>query len=94
MTLCQSITRSLFPLDEKELEKKGFCIWDVKPGTYVVFDCIGNDGDCIGETWKQFFNEFLPQTGYDVAEATDYELYPDKKSNVFCELWIPIKKKA
>ena len=80
--------------DEKELEKKGFCIWDVNPGTYVVFDCIGKDGDCIGETWKQFFNEFLPQTGYDVAEETDYELYFDKESNVFCELWIPIKKKA
>lgn len=38
--------------DVAEMEKAGFCVWDVKPGTYVVFDCIGEDGDCIGETWE------------------------------------------
>ena len=35
-----------------EMKKAGYSIWDVKPGTYVVFDCIGEDGDCIGETWE------------------------------------------
>lgn len=29
----------------EEMEKAGYRIWDVKPGTYVVFDCIGEDGD-------------------------------------------------
>jgi AraC family transcriptional regulator len=32
--------------------------------------------------------------GYEAAEATDYELYYDNgRSDLFCELWIPIRKK-
>ena len=80
--------------DLAELEKAGFSIWDVKPGTYVVFDCIGKDEVCIRDTWAKFYKEFLPQMGYEAEEATDYELYYDNgRSDLFCELWIPIKKK-
>ena len=46
--------------DLAELEKAGYTIWDVKPGTYVVFDCMGEDGDCISDTWTKFYKEFLP----------------------------------
>lgn len=78
----------------KELEAKGFRLWVVKPGTYVVFECIGEDGDCIGQTWERFYKEFLPQMGYEAEEETDYELYFDKgKPGVFCELWIPVRKR-
>ena len=80
--------------DLKELEAKGFKLWVVKPGTYVVFECIGEDGDCIGQTWERFYKEFLPQMGYEAEEETDYELYFDKgKPGVFCELWIPVRKR-
>ncbi len=81
--------------DLSEMENKGFRIWDVKPGMYVVFDCIGTDGNCIKEMWSEFYKEFLPQMGYEAAEETDYELYFEKeKPGVFCELWIPVRKKA
>lgn len=80
--------------DFAEMEKAGYRIWDVKPGTYVVFECIGENGDCIGDTWEKFYKEFLPQMGYEATEATDYEIYFEKgRSGVFCELWIPIIKK-
>lgn len=80
--------------DQADLEKKGFRIWDVNPGTYVAFDCVGEDGDCIAKTWVKFYKEFLPQMGYESSEETDYELYFDgTRPDVFCELWIPIKKK-
>ncbi len=80
--------------DVEELKKKGFTIWDVNPGTYVVFECYGKDGDCITETWSRFYKEFLPQMGYEAAEETDYELYlANGKPGLFCELWIPIIKK-
>ena len=36
--------------DLAEMEKQGYTVWDVAPGTYVVFECIGEDGDCISET--------------------------------------------
>lgn len=82
------------PFDLAEMEKAGYHIWDVKPGTYVVFDCIGEDGDCITQAWSKFYKEFLPQMGYESAEETDYEIYFEKgREELFCELWIPIKKK-
>lgn len=82
------------PYDMAELEKAGFRLWDVKAGTYVVFECIGENGDCIGETWKRFYNEFLPQTGYEAVDETDYELYLDSgRPGLMCELWIPVRKK-
>ena len=75
-----------------EMEKAGYSLWDVKPGTYVVFDCIGEDGDCITETWSKFYKEFLPQMGYESSEETDYEIYYEKgRPGLFCELWIPVK---
>ena len=76
------------------MESRGFRFWDVKPGTYVVFECIGDDGDCISQTWAKFYQEFLPQMGYEAEAETDYEIYPDVvNEGVFCELWIPVKKK-
>ncbi len=80
--------------DEAELEKAGFRIWNVKAGTYVVFECVGENGDCITETWARFYKEFLPQMGYEAEDETDYEKYFDQgKKGVFCELWIPVRKK-
>ena len=79
--------------DLNEMEKLGFSIWNVEPATYVVFECMGENGDCISATWAKFFKEFLPQTGYVVEELTDYEIYFENgKEGLFCELWIPIKK--
>ena len=87
------VDEDTLPFDLDEMIELGFSIWDVEGGTYVVFDCIGEDGDCISDTWAKFYKEFLPQTGYKVKEATDYEIYLDvAKPNLFCELYIPIEK--
>jgi AraC family transcriptional regulator len=80
--------------DLSEQEHLGCHLWDVNPGTYVVFDCMGENGNCISQTWAKFYQEFLPQMGYETSEETDYELYPQKgKDGLFCELWVPIKRK-
>lgn len=88
------IDEETMDFDVDEMKKAGYCIWDVKPGTYAVFDCIGEDGDCISDTWSKFYKEFLPQMGYESEEATDYEIYLEKgRKGLFCELWIPVRKK-
>lgn len=80
--------------DSAKMEEAGFRLWDVKPGTYVVFDCMGEDGDCISDTWAKFYQEFLPQMGYEAEMETDYEIYFEKgRPGLFCELWVPVKKK-
>ena len=81
--------------DLEEMQKAGYRLWDVKPGMYAVFECMGQDGDCISQTWAKFYQEFLPQMGYEAETETDYELYPEKGSEgLFCQLWVPVKKKA
>ena len=80
--------------DFEKMKKDGYCIRSVKPGTYAVFECIGEEADCISETWERFYKEFLPQMGYEAAEEPDYEIYYEKgREGLFCELWIPVKKK-
>ena len=82
------------PFDAGEMAAAGFRIWDVKAGTYVVFDCMGSDGECISETWARFYKEFLPQMGYEAQAETDYEIYFEKEiPGLFCQLWIPVRKK-
>ena len=80
--------------DPVQMERAGYRMWTVKPGTYVVFDCMGEDGDCISETWSRFYREFLPQMGYEAEAETDYEIYFEQgRKGLFCELWIPVKRK-
>lgn len=81
--------------DEAVINKAGFQIWETKPLTYVVFQCFGDDGSCIAKMWGKFFKEFLPQSGYEHLEDTDYEVYYEvAKKELFCELWIPVKEKS
>ena len=80
--------------DLAQMEAAGYRIWDVKPGTYVVFDCMGSDGDCISKVWAKFYQEFLPQMGYEAEAETDYEVYyQQEREGLFCELWIPVRRK-
>ena len=53
----------------------GFTVWETEPADYAVFKCFGADGDCLGETWSNFYKEFVPQTGYTQTEDSDYEIY-------------------
>lgn len=74
---------------------EGYRVWDVTPTLWAVFKCIGNDGDCIGETWDRIFKEFLPNSSYQMLDDTDFELYPVKgDGSSICEIWLPVEKKA
>ncbi|MGF7143850.1 AraC family transcriptional regulator [Anaerotaenia torta] len=73
---------------------EGFFVWEVTPTLWAVFKCIGEDGNCIGETWERIFKEFLPGSDYNMLDADDFELYPNSSNlDCFCEIWIPIEKK-
>lgn len=72
----------------------GYLIWETEPNDYAVFRCVGPDANCLHETWRKFFEEFSPESGYCHTGDTDFELYPEQEEEgLFCELWIPIKKK-
>jgi AraC family transcriptional regulator len=78
-----------------ETAPEGLQIWEVKPTLWAVFECVGDDGACIGEVWDKIFKEFLPNAPYDMLEDVDFEYYPeDGKKGVFCEVWIPVVAKG
>lgn len=70
----------------------GYRVWEVKPTLWAVFKCIGEDGDCIAETWNRIFKEFLPSSEYNMLDDTDFELY--SRNDCFCEIWIPVEKQS
>lgn len=73
---------------------EGYKLWHVKPALWAVFECIGDDEKCIGETWDRIFKEFLPSSDYNMLDDTDFELYSENNnSDCFCEIWIPVEKK-
>ena len=75
------------------LLSNGYQLWETAPADYAVFKCFGIDGSSLGETWSKFFKEFSPQTGYTQTDDTDYEIYyENNEKDLFCELWIPIRK--
>lgn len=73
---------------------EGYRLWEVRPTLWAVFRCIGENPECIGDTWNRIFKEFLPTSEYVMLDDTDFELYPEKEEKeCFCEIWIPIEKK-
>ncbi len=81
-------------LTDLETAPEGFVLWEVKPRLWAVFQCIGEDGACIGETWDKIFKEFLPNAPYEMLDEVDFELYPETpEKGVFCEVWIPVAPK-
>lgn len=73
---------------------EGFCLWNVEPTLWAVFECIGENGECISETWNRIFKEFLPSSDYNMLDDTDFELYDEGlKPGCFCEVWVPVSKK-
>lgn len=81
-------------MTEGTAEIAGFEPWVVSESTWAVFECYGNDGTCIAAMWKRIFDDFLPNSRYEMIETVDFERYPNSsKDGLFCEIWVPVKEK-
>lgn len=58
---------------------------------WVVFEC--KDADHIGEVWDVVLTEFFVGSEYERVDTLDFEYYSDDRNDIFCELYIPVKKK-
>ena len=68
----------------------------VPAANYAVFECTGPMPMALQELTTRIYTEWLPNSGYELAEAPDIEVYsegdnsaPDYKS----EVWVPVVKK-
>ena len=88
------VTDSIDASAVEAMQARGYALWRTEPAQYAIFPCRGEDGECIGNAWDRFFKEFLPQTGYEQTDLTDWELYPEVRTDdLFCELYIPVTHK-
>lgn len=71
----------------------GMEILELPSSEWAVFSCDGKYLDTVHDAYRRFYTEWLPFSGYQVAETADMEIYPIshslQQSGRF-ELWIAI----
>lgn len=74
---------------------EGYVSAVIPAATWAVFEAVGPLPASIQEAETRIYSEWLPATGYQVAEAPELEVYPvgDVSAPDYkCEVWIPVKK--
>jgi AraC family transcriptional regulator len=79
--------------DSKNMPQ-GMTYWEIPKRKYLVFTHIGSP-QALGETYKAIYSKWIPESGYEVLYAHDFELY-DENFNPESEaskmyIYIPIK---
>ncbi len=77
------------PVPEGMVEKH------IPAATWAVFESVGPMPNAIQEVWNRIFSEWVPATGYEIADAPQLEVYPPGSGNsedYRCEVHIPIVK--
>ena len=64
--------------------------------TYAVFECRGKIPFSVQDMTRRLYGEWLPNSGYEWANAPDIERYFDgdpTSEEYVCELWLPVRIK-
>jgi AraC family transcriptional regulator len=69
---------------------EGLNVWKIDNPLWAVFECENTKH--IGEVWKVILEEFFINSIYERVEELDFELYLEDRPDIFCQLYIPIRK--
>lgn len=75
---------------------EGFDMLDVDASDWAVFTVTGAFPAAMQSTWAKIYAEWLPSSGYDLAEGPEmlWHESPDLSSPMLkSEIWIPVKRK-
>lgn len=64
--------------------------------TWAIFECVGPMPGAIQTLQKRIVSEWLPNSGYEYADAPDIEVYfeGDQSAGDYrCETWLPVVKR-
>ena len=73
---------------------EGLSEWTVPAATWAVFTGQGQAPMAIQELQKRIVSEWLPDSGYEWAQAPDVEVYlngPDA-AEAQCQVWLPVQR--
>lgn len=75
---------------------EGWRIVDVPAGTWAVFKQPGGSGILLEETiprlYHKVFAEWLPSSGWELADRPQLEVYPEDWEQDGFEAWVPVEK--
>ncbi len=84
-----------------DAEKKHLDVQEIPEHSWAVFPCRGAMPLPLQEVNRRIFSEWLPTSGYEIAEGYNIEYYSDpadfkmgtQDPEYYAEVWIPVKKK-
>ena len=85
-----------FCVETTKTAPKDFSTLVVPAATWAVFDSVGPMPTAIQNIWQNIFSDWLPNSGYEHAQAPEIEWYSsgDIKAEDFkSAVWIPVVKK-
>lgn len=79
-----------------ESKTDGYTVVTIPETVWAVFGAPLEDwnvGAAVGELNKRFYTEWLPTSGYEKADAPEFEMYGGTPEAGYIELWMPLLKK-
>lgn len=85
----------------EEAEKKQLDVCEIPEHVWAVFPCKGSMPLPLQEVNRRIFAEWLPASGYEIAEGYNIEYYSDPANfklgmqdpEYYAEVWIPVKER-
>lgn len=68
---------------------------EVPASTWAVFESVGPFPETLQQTWGRIFSEWLPSSGYELAEGPEilWNEHKDVSSSTYrSEIWIPVAR--
>ncbi len=86
----------------EDAEKKGLDVQEISEHFWAVFPCRGAMPLPLQEVNRRIFSEWLPSSGYEIAEGYNIEYYSDpvdvemgmQDPEYYAEVWIPVKERS
>lgn len=80
-------------VSSKQTAPAGFEEFTVPKAKWLVVEAKGKVPDALQETMEKLFNEFLPNSEYQMADQPELEVYPEgdiSSDSYVTEIWIPV----
>lgn len=73
---------------------QAFTAFEIPAATWGVFKTSGPQPEMMLKTWKRIYAEWLPSSGYELAESIEFVRDLNDPSDPSAnEIWIPVKKR-
>jgi len=87
----------IFAFAEAESKTDGYAVAEIPAQTYAIFPsepfAWGKVVETIHALYERFYKEWLPGSGYELANEMNFEIYGGDEEMGQIEMWYPIKKK-